>query len=139
MTATEHTDLMRFLQATVLAPVRSHPLAEAELLKYHWELYRNIEELSLVKSSAAILTLILFKLARLTNEMTQESKNNRKVVRAEKAEKSTGDNNLKSTIENINEKTRIDFSRTAEIDLAVANGVYNKNESNSDDMIYAEK
>ena len=71
--------------------------------------------------------------------MAQESKNNRKVVRAEKTEKSTGDNNLKSTIENINEKTRIDFSRTAEIDLAVANGVYNKNESNSDDMRYAEK
>lgn len=42
-------------------------------------------------------------------------------------------------IENINEKTRIDFSRTAEADLAVANGVYNKNESNSDDMRYAEK
>lgn len=110
-----------------------------DLMKYHWELYRNIEELSLVKSSAAIVTLVLFKLARLTNEMAQESKNNRRVVRAEKAEKSTGDNNLKSTIENINEKTRIDFSRTAEIDLAVANGVYNKNESTGDDMRYAEK
>ena len=71
--------------------------------------------------------------------MAQESKNNRRVVRVEKAEKSTGDNNLKSMIENINEKTRIDFSRTAEADLAVANGVYNKNESNSDDMRYAEK
>ncbi len=110
-----------------------------DLMKYHWELYRNIEELSLVKSSAAIVTLVLFKLARLTNEMAQESKNNRRVVRAEKAEKSTGDNNLKSTIENINEKTRIDFSRTAEADLAVANGVYNKNESDSADMRYAEK
>lgn len=56
-------------------------------MKYHWELYRNIEELSLVKSSAAIVTLVLFKLARLTNEMAQESKNNRRVVRVEKAEK----------------------------------------------------
>lgn len=122
--------------------IRSGSVSSArrgELLKYHWELYRNIEELSLVKSSAAIVTLIFSKIARLTNEMTQESKNNRRVVRAEKAEKSTGDNNLKSTIENINEKTRIDFSRTAEIDLAVANGVYNKNESDSADMRYAEK
>lgn len=122
--------------------IRSGSVSSArrgELLKYHWELYRNIEELSLVKSSVAIVTLIFSKIARLTNEMAQESKNNRKVVRAEKAEKSTGDNNLKSTIENINEKTRIDFSRTAEIDLAVANGVYNKNESTGDDMRYAEK
>ena len=122
--------------------IRSGSVSSArrgELLKYHWELYRNIEELSLVKSSAAIVTLIFSKIARLTNEMAQESKNNRKVVRAEKAEKSTGDNNLKSTIENINEKTRIDFSRTAEIDLAVANGAYNKNESTGDDMRYAEK
>lgn len=122
--------------------IRSGSVSSArrgELLKYHWELYRNIEELSLVKSLVAIVTLIFSKIARLTNEMAQESKNNRKVVRAEKTEKSTGDNNLKSTIENINEKTRIDFSRTAEIDLAVANGVYNKNESNSDDMRYAEK
>ena len=122
--------------------IRSGSVSSArrgELLKYHWKLYRNIEELSLVKSSAAIVTLIFSKIARLTKEIAQEFKNNRKVVRAEKAEKSTGDNNLKSTIENINEKTRIDFSRTAEIDLAVANGVYNKNESDSADMRYAEK
>ena len=41
--------------------IRSGSVSSArrgELLKYHWELYRNIEELSLVKSSAAIVTLI---------------------------------------------------------------------------------
>lgn len=72
--------------------IRSGSVSSArrgELLKYHWELYRNIEELSLVKSSAAIVTLIFSKIARLTNEMAQESKNNRKVVRAEKVSRET--------------------------------------------------
>lgn len=60
----------------VLARYRVHggsvsSVKKRELIKYHWYLYRHIENLSVVKSCTAIVTLIIVKYLRLTSERLQ--------------------------------------------------------------------
>lgn len=60
----------------VLAKYRVHggsvsSVKKRELIKYHWYLYRHIENLSVVKSCTAIMTLVIVKYLRLTSERLQ--------------------------------------------------------------------
>ena len=62
---------------------------KSELLKYYWKLYHDIENLSNVKASAAMVTLMFFKSIRQTDERTQRVRNNFKIRR--NGEKKMGD------------------------------------------------
>lgn len=62
---------------------------KSELLKYYWKLYHDIEKLSNVKASAAMVTLVFFKSIRQTDERTQRVRNNFKIRR--NGEKKMGD------------------------------------------------
>ena len=62
---------------------------KSELLKYYWKLYHDIENLSNVKASAAMVTLVFFKSIRQTDERTQRVRNNFKIRR--NGEKKMGD------------------------------------------------
>ena len=48
---------------------------KSELLKYYWKLYHDIEKLSNVKASAAMVTLVFFKSIRRVNQKIQKSIN----------------------------------------------------------------
>ena len=49
---------------------------KSELLKYYWKLYHDIEKLSNVKASAAMVTLVFFKSIRQTDQRMQRVRNN---------------------------------------------------------------
>lgn len=71
----------------VLAKYRVHSgsvssARKRELIKYHWYLYRHIENLSFVKSSAAIVTLVVVKYIRITGERVQRLRYIKKLKRA---------------------------------------------------------
>lgn len=50
---------------------------KVKLLKYYWQLYRKIERLSVLKSFAAIISLIAIKLFNMAKEITMRNKFNR--------------------------------------------------------------
>lgn len=49
---------------------------KSKLIKYYWELYHDIEKLSNVKASAAMVTLVFFKSIRQTDQRMQRVRNN---------------------------------------------------------------
>ena len=48
---------------------------KSELMKYYWKLYRDIENLSNIKASVAMISLVFFKSMRRVNQKIQESIN----------------------------------------------------------------
>lgn len=52
-------------------------ITKVKLLKYYWQLYRKIERLSVLKSFAAIISLIAIKLFNMAKEITMRNKFNR--------------------------------------------------------------
>lgn len=52
-------------------------ITKIKLLKYYWQLYRKIERLSVLKSFAAIISLIAIKLFNMAKEITMRNKFNR--------------------------------------------------------------
>lgn len=64
-------------------------MRKSKLLKYYWKLYHDIEKLSNVKASAAMVTLIFFKSIRQTDQRMQRVRNNFKIRR--NGEKKMGD------------------------------------------------
>ena len=92
---------------------------KSELLKYYWKLYHDIEKLSNVKASAAMVTLVFFKSIRQTDQRMQRVRNNfgAKQITGSPTdiEKSSED-----TAKAVNDLENITFRRTNESDTLAA-------------------
>lgn len=92
---------------------------KSELLKYYWKLYHDIEKLSNVKASAAMVTLVFFKSIRQTDQRMQRVRNNfgAKQITGSPTdiEKSSED-----TAKAVNDLENIIFRRTNESDTSAA-------------------
>ena len=92
---------------------------KSELLKYYWKLYHDIEKLSNVKASAAMVTLVFFKSIRHTDQRMQRVRNNfgAKQITGSPTdiEKSSED-----TAKAVNDLENITFRRTNESDTSAA-------------------
>ena len=92
---------------------------KSELLKYYWKLYHDIEKLSNVKASAAMVTLVFFKSIRQTDQRMQRVRNNfgAKQITGSPTdiEKSSED-----TAKAVNDLENITFRHTNESDTSAA-------------------
>lgn len=75
----------------VLAKYRVHSgsvssARKRELMKYHWFLYKNIENLSVFKSAMAVVSLVVVKYLRINSERLQRLKNKKKINSAKSEE-----------------------------------------------------
>ena len=105
---------------------------KSELLKYYWELYRDIERLSNIKSSAAIASLVFFKSIRQTDERIQKVRNNFNSKQTSKLDLTNIEKNPENAVKITNASEDITFERTKENNIPAT-------ADNSNDAEYAQK
>ena len=105
---------------------------KSELLKYYWKLYRDIERLSNIKSSAAIASLVFFKSIRQTDERIQKIKNNFNSKQTSKLDLTNIEKNPENAVKITNASEDITFERTKENNISAT-------ADNSNDAEYAQK
>lgn len=105
---------------------------KSELLKYYWELYRDIERLSNIKSSAAIASLVFFKSIRQTDERIQKVRNNFNSKQTSKLDLTNIEKNPENAVKITNTSEDITFERTKENNIPAT-------ADNSNDAEYAQK
>lgn len=105
---------------------------KSELLKYYWELYRDIERLSNIKSSAAIASLVFFKSIRQTDERIQKVRNKFNSKQTSKLDLTNIEKNPENAVKITNASEDITFERTKENNIPAT-------ADNSNDAEYAQK
>ena len=105
---------------------------KSKLIKYYWELYRDIERLSNIKSSAAIASLVFFKSIRQTDERIQKVRNNFNSKQTSKLDLTNIEKNPENAVKITNASEDITFERTKENNIPAT-------ADNSNDAEYAQK
>lgn len=105
---------------------------KSKLIKYYWELYRDIERLSNIKSSAAIASLVFFKSIRQTDERIQKVRNNFNSKQTSKLDLTNIEKNPENAVKITNVSEDITFERTKENNIPAT-------ADNSNDAEYAQK
>lgn len=105
---------------------------KSKLLKYYWELYRDIERLSNIKSSAAIASLVFFKSIRQTDERIQKIRNTFNSKQTSKLDLTNIEKNPENAVKITNASEDITFERTKENNISAT-------ADNSNDAEYAQK
>ena len=105
---------------------------KSKLIKYYWELYRDIERLSNIKSSAAIASLMFFKSIRQTDERIQKVRNNFNSKQTSKLDLTNIEKNPENAVKITNASEDITFERTKENNIPAT-------ADNSNDAEYAQK
>lgn len=105
---------------------------KSKLIKYYWELYRDIERLSNIKSSAAIASLMFFKSIRQTDERIQKVRNNFNSKQTSKLDLTNIEKNPENAVKITNVSEDITFERTKENNIPAT-------ADNSNDAEYAQK
>lgn len=105
---------------------------KSKLIKYYWELYRDIERLSNIKSSAAIASLVFFKSIRQTDERIQKVRNNFNSKQTSKLGLTNIEKNPENAVKIMNASEDITFERTKENNISAT-------ADNSNDAEYAQK
>lgn len=105
---------------------------KSKLIKYYWELYRDIERLSNIKSSAAIASLVFFKSIRQTDERIQKVRNNFNSKQTSKLDLTNIEKNPENAVKITNASEDITFERIKENNIPAT-------ADNSNDAEYAQK
>lgn len=105
---------------------------KSKLIKYYWELYRDIERLSNIKSFAAIASLVFFKSIRQTDERIQKVRNNFNSKQTSKLDLTNIEKNPENAVKITNASEDITFERTKENNIPAT-------ADNSNDAEYAQK
>lgn len=105
---------------------------KSKLIKYYWELYRDIERLSNIKSSAAIASLVFFKSIRQTDERIQKVRNIFNSKQTSKLDLTNIEKNPENAVKITNASEDITFERTKENNIPAT-------ADNSNDAEYAQK